>query len=48
MHNDIASMFRVRDRKITWMRGYLDRDEALRELKARGTDRPGPHRDGAV
>ena len=48
MHNDIASMFRVQDGKIGWMRGYLDRDEAFRELKARGTDRPGRRRDGAA
>jgi ketosteroid isomerase-like protein len=34
MHNDIASMFRVRDQKIVWMRGYLDRDEALKVLRA--------------
>jgi hypothetical protein len=27
-------MFRVREQKIVWMRGYLDRDEALRALKA--------------
>jgi ketosteroid isomerase-like protein len=34
MHNDIASMFRVRNGKIVWMRGYLDQDEALKVLKA--------------
>jgi ketosteroid isomerase-like protein len=34
MHNDMASMFRVREQKIAEMIGYLDRDEALRALRA--------------
>jgi len=48
MHNDIASIYRFRDGKIAWMRGYLDPDEAVRELKARGTDIPALRRDGAA
>jgi ketosteroid isomerase-like protein len=34
MHTDVASLFRVRGQKIAEMRGYLDRDEALKILRA--------------